>query len=131
MKKIKHFEVFNETYQANLVVVIGGSKDELVSLLKKEYQCDIYDYYSKDFTITNYYGAYFDFEGNYPYKLIWLEKFIMKPSCIGGLVHEISHLVSEFCEERQISKRKDCDEPVAYLMEYYIREIIKGIKKIK
>ena len=131
MKKIKHFKIFNETYQAKLIVVIGGDKDELVALMKKEYKCDIYKYYSKDFTINEKGGAHFDFQGDNPYKMIWLAKFTLTPLWIGSLVHEISHHVSELCDNRNISKNSNVDEPVAYLMEYYTREILEKIKKIK
>ena len=126
---MKHFEIFNETYKANLVVVIGGNKEEFVTLIKKKYDCDVYKYYSKDFRLDTIEGAHFDFEQEYPYKVIWMSKFIFNPEGVASLVHEITHHVSEMCDNRNISKKSDYDEPVAYLMEYYTREIIKKIKK--
>ena len=126
---MKHFEIFNETYKANLVVVIGGNKEEFVTLIKKKYGCDVYKYYSKDFKLDTLEGAHVDFEQEYPYKVIWMSKFIFNPEGVASLVHEITHHVSEMCDNRNISKKSDYDEPVAYLMEYYTREIIKKIKK--
>lgn len=128
MRKIKHFEIFNETYQVNLVVVVGGDKNDVVALMKKKYKCDIYKYYSKDFNLGA--GAHFDFQGNYPYKMIWILKLTMNPQEIGALVHEISHHVSNLCDERNIKKDSEVDEPVAYLIEYYVREILKKVKGI-
>ena len=58
-----------------------------------------------------------------------MSKFIFNPEGVASLVHEITHHVSEMCDNRNISKKSDYDEPVAYLMEYYTREIIKKIKK--
>ena len=65
---MKHFEIFNETYKANLVVVIGGNKEEFVTLIKKKYDCDVYKYYSKDFRLDTKEGAHLILNKNTPTK---------------------------------------------------------------
>lgn len=131
-KRLRHFSIYNETYKINLLIVGECTRDELLAFLKKEYNTNLYDYYS-DISLQE--GAYFQTENRLPYSIIWVKNLNRGSQAVAALTHEIFHHVLRACAKRQIPTypfidNLSMDEPAAYMLEFYVKKSLDAIKKI-
>lgn len=124
-KKIKIFNVYCEVYGTNLLVIIGIEPSKIRPYLEKKYKIK-WDY-EENFGA----GGQLDFPV-WPYHVIFLKDKLPKEDLIPKLAHEIFHQVLRVCKTKQIPTYPEIDnlimdEPAAYLMEFYMREIIKKL----
>lgn len=68
-----------------------------------------------------------------PWRIVWLRHLSKKPEDLGTLVHELTHLAVRICRDKGIPivaniQTGECgDETVAYIMDYFFREVIKKL----
>lgn len=77
-------------------------------------------------------GGQFDFY-KWPYHLIWIKDKTPKEDLIPKIAHEILHHVLRVAVNKGIPTYPEIDnlimdEPIGYLMEFYMREILKKLK---
>lgn len=126
MKKPKTFNVFCEVYGVNLLVVLELEPEKVRPYLEKKYGVE-WEY--GDEVLSG--GAVMDFR-TWPFHVLWLRK-LPKEDFIPKLAHEVFHHVLRVCEQKQVQtiphiNGELVDEAAAYLMEFYMREILKKIK---
>ena len=123
----KVFDVYCEVYGTNLLVLSGFSPEKVRPYLEKKYK--IKWEYGED-SLKG--GAILDFP-KWPYHVLWLKKGLPKVDVIPKLSHEVFHHVLTLCGEKGIPTYSkidnlQMDEAAAYLMEFYMREILKKLK---
>lgn len=123
-KKTNIFDIYSETYGVNLTCIIGMKYEKIRSYLEKKYKIS-WDY--QDFSGA---GAIFTFN-KWPYHVLWL-KNLNKSDFLPKLSHEVFHHVLRVCKDKNIPTYPHIDnlvmdEAAAYLMEFYMREILKKI----
>lgn len=67
-------------------------------------------------------------EDNKLERFIWVRNFDWTYSSIACLTHEILHLVLRILADRGVPIKEQNSEVIAYLMEFYTREILRKIK---
>lgn len=125
MTKIKTFNVYNEIYGQNLHVILGMPQDKVRSYLEKKFKI-VWDYGDN----KGMAGSLFEFD-KAPYSVLWLKK-LPKDDFIPKLAHEIYHYVLRLSLKVGISTYPEidgvrADEASAYLMEFYMREILRRV----
>jgi hypothetical protein len=129
-KPIKSFHVYNETYKANLFVVLGGSVHGVKRLLAKKF--DITDKLEEDEDVPS--GGFLLTLEVWPYAVLWISERVGPQETVAKIAHEVFHHVLRVCQQRNIPTYPSIDnftldEPAAYLMEFYMREILN--KKLR
>ena len=61
-------------------------------------------------------------------RFVWVKNFDWTCSNIACLTHEILHLVLRILDDRGVPIKEQNSEAIAYLMEFYTREIMRKIK---
>ena len=65
------------------------------------------------------------------FRIVWYEELSLRE--LGGLAHEVFHLVVRICEDKGIPIKANIedgrcgDETAAYLLEFYMKELTKRI----
>jgi hypothetical protein len=129
MAKLKSFHVFCEVYGTNLFVVLGGDRPALDSLMQRNFKITVSDTYGDSESKARLGGCVMEFN-KWPYHVLWLSGAITKTEILPKLSHEVFHHVLRVCRDKGIPTYPDIDnlimdEPAAYLMEFYMREILK------
>lgn len=124
-KKPKIFNVYCEVYGTNLLVIIGMDSSKIPSYIEKKYKIK--------WEFENKWGAggQFDFD-KWPYHMIWIKDNLPKVDVIPKLAHEVLHQVLRVAVAKGIPTYPNVDnlimdEPIGYLMEFYMREILKKL----
>ena len=127
MSKKKIFHVYCDVYGTNLLVMIGVKKEEVRPYLEKKFKIK-WDYEEA----KNGGVAVFD---KWPFHVLWIDENItkMKGELIPKLAHEVLHHVGRVCANKGIPTYPEIDnlimdEAKCYLMEFYMREILKKLK---
>jgi hypothetical protein len=119
---MKEFTIDEPVFKTSTVFLIGCSGKEFQKRIKK-------------------WGGEKELDGGYVcgtvipskkgyFRIVWSED----KKDIGGIVHEISHLVVRICDSKGIPIKAnietgECgDETFAYLMEFYTNQVIKKLK---
>ena len=130
--RTRSFHVFCEVYGVNLFVVIGGTQDEMRAMLKKKFKIDPKDTYGEK-TRSDLGGCVMDYD-KWPYHVLWLGEKVSsdKRDFAPKLAHEVLHHTLRVCASKGIPTYPEIDnlimdEPAAYLMEFYMREILKKL----
>jgi len=126
MKKPKIFNVFSSTYGVNPLVISRMEKQKVRPYLKKKYKIG-WEYGDGDMKA----GCVMSFN-TYPFHVLWLSD-LDKSDFIPKLAHEVFHHVLRVCDTRNIPTIPEIngrivDEAAAYLMEFYMREILEKLK---
>lgn len=126
MKKQKLFHIFDKVFGTNVLVIIGMPPEKVRPYLEKKYKIN-WEY--GDYGLKA--GAVMDFD-TAPYRVLYLRK-LEKIDFIPKLAHEVFHLVLRLCANRQIPTVPEIDgnitdETAAYVMEFYMREILEKLK---
>jgi hypothetical protein len=126
-KKVKIFNVFNEVYGKNLLVIVGMEAKKLQPYLEKKFKVNWE--YEDGCTFKG--GAQLDFD-SWPYKVVWLSDKITKEEIVPKLSHEVFHLVLRICKDVGVPTYPNIDnlvmdEAASYLMEFYMRQILKKL----
>ena len=61
------------------------------------------------------------------FKYKWKWMVVFRTQNIWTIAHELVHLIFEICEDRWIPTRIENDEVFAYMMWFYITEVVKGL----
>jgi len=122
---MKTFNVYNEVYGQNLHVILGMPIEKLRPYLEKKYKIEW------DFDDNFGAGSLLTFD-KAPYTVLWLRKGLSKEDLIPKLSHEVFHFVLRLCAKANIPTYANIDnltmdEAAAYLMEFYMREILRRV----
>ncbi len=126
MKKPKIFNIYCETYNTNLLVIIGMKGEKVRPYIEKKYKIE-WPYADE---LKG--GAQFDFD-KWPYHMIWLsDKCVNKNDLIPKLSHEVLHQVLRVAKSKGLPTYPEIDnlimdEAIGYLMEFYMRKILEKI----
>ena len=116
----KRFYVDAKALKCGINFFINWKFDEMNRFLKKNY-----DYLVEEKWGNNTIGLYFVMENdNKKYYSIWIPEFSTNRNNIATLAHEIHHVVEAQSEEKAF----ECMETKAYLMEFYMKEVLKKYK---
>lgn len=124
--KEKIFNIYCDVYNTNLLVIIGMDGKKVRSYIEKKYKIEWP--YADDLKG----GGQFNFN-KWPYHMIWLsDKCLKKDDLIPKLSHEVLHHVLRVAKDKGLPTYPEIDnlimdEPVGYLMEFYMREILKKL----
>jgi len=129
VKKQKIFHVFEKVYGVNLLVILGMHPSKVRSYLEKKWKVT-WDY--GDGPLAG--GCVLDFPKP-PFHVLWLNLNQPKEDIIPKIAHEVLHHVLRVCKSKGIPTYPEIDglimdEPAAYLMEFYMREIIKKLNNL-
>ncbi len=119
----KPFDVYNEVYGQNLHVILDMPKEKIRPYLEKKFKV------KWDYDETYGAGCLLTFD-TAPYSVLWLRKGLPKEDFIPKLTHEVFHHVLRLCKKVNIPTyphidNLTMDEAAAYLMEFYVREILR------
>lgn len=134
MRKQKTFDVYCEVYGVNLFVVLGGSSDDLNALMKRRFKISPEKKYGDEPVSRHLGGCLMEFD-KWPYQVLWLgSKCVSKKDLIPKIAHEVFHMVLRVASNKNFPTYPKIDnlimdEPAAYLMEFYMREILKKLNK--
>lgn len=125
--KIKPFHIFEKVYGVNLLVLIGVPKCKVQQYIEKRFKV------KWDYNEPSGAGAVYDFD-EYPFHVLWVKDKLRKEDFLPKLSHEVFHHVLNVCQTKQVptvSKENGiiADEAAAYLMEFYMREILKNMSR--
>lgn len=128
IKNLKIFDVYCDVYGTNLLVIIGMPREKLRPFIEKKYKID-WNYTENNAELKA--GGYFEFD-KWPYQVIWLRNKLPKEDLIPKISHEVLHHIGRLCVAKGIPTYPEIDnltmdEPKCYLMEFYMREILKKI----
>lgn len=126
--KTKTFHIYEKVYGVNLLVLYGMEREKVRSYLEKKYAVDWQ--YGEDCLKG---GAVLSFN-KWPYHVLWLSNTHPKIDVIPKISHEVLHHVLRVCADKGLPTYPEIDnlimdEPIAYLMEFYMREILTKLKK--
>lgn len=137
-KIVKPFDIYCDVYGTNLLVLPWVSWEKFEKYLKTKCDITISDYYKQHKDNTSATVLEFD---KYPYHVLWISdryatdgKRGSKSEEIGRIVHEITHHVLRVCVAKGIPTFPEMDnlvmdEPLAYLVEFYTRNVLKKLWK--
>ena len=79
------------------------------------------------------YNEEYKFEDNYEWCFYYNERsddwlLLLRSKDINVIAHEIVHIVTRLCDSRGIPIRLENDEVMAYLIQWYMKEISKILK---
>lgn len=118
----KHIKIEEPVFRSCVDIIIGYTFDEArkwIHARQHESEPLIDDFHrfsdGVSFTIKGKAGR--------NHQILWFPN----TKSISVLVHECTHLVMRILTNKQIPIREDNDEVFCYLLEYYIREILKKI----
>lgn len=125
---MRTFHVYNKTYKANLFVVLGGDIPQVSRMLAKRF--DVTDQLEDDVPS----GGFLLTLEVWPYSVLWISDKVGPQETVAKIAHEVFHHVLRVCRDRNIptypsSENFTLDEAAAYLMEFYMREILN--KKLR
>lgn len=128
MKKQKIFDIYCDVYGTNLTVLLNMKPEKVCPYLEKKYK--IKWKYGDSSNLKA--GGIFEFDV-WPYRVLWIKNNTPKEDFIPKLAHEIFHHVLRLCVDKQIPTYPNIDnlimdEAAAYLIEFYMREILKKSK---
>lgn len=125
MKKIKPFLITDGVFKTEVLFLIGHTAEEANRYLRKIKNKHLFDEKEKNIagmllkTNVDMYRIVFWPDGKNIYEL----------------VHELFHLVIRICEDKGVPNVPNIhtghcgDETGAYLIEFYLKEVLKKIKK--
>lgn len=125
-KKPKIFSIYCDVYGTNLLVILGMKPEKVRPYIEKKYKIEWH--YGDELKG----GAQFDFD-KWPYHVIWLnDKCLNKSDLIPKISHEVLHLVLKIAVDKGLPTypmidNLIMDEPIGYLMEFYMRQILKNL----
>lgn len=126
--KKKFFKVDDPVFDSGVWVFVNYTDKELHVRIKKLLKTDKDIDFLKDG--KGFSGRHFvltsDKDGDIQ-RIIWLREFEWTVEDIAVMAHEIIHLVMRVLEDKLIPINDDNSETVAYLYEYYIKEILRNL----
>lgn len=120
----KSFKIVNPIFKSETLFCLGFTLKEFKKEMKK-YNYD-YDISSPDIAGTTFSIR----QKGFRYRVVWFED----SKDIAGIVHEVVHLCVRICEDKGVPIKAhietgECgDETFAYMVEFYLNEVIKKIK---
>ena len=125
MKK-RHLKIFEPVYRSCADILVDYTFDEMKKWIEEsqhesEPKLDDFHRFSE--------GVAFQIKGKTGrlHQVIWLARWKHDTDAIGNLIHELTHLTFRILEVKQIPIRGDNDEIFCYLLEYYVKEVLKKI----
>lgn len=115
---MKTFTIPVPTYKAEVLFVVDCTHQELDRYLRRRFRCDAGDF-------DNQVGQMFTFD-RAPWRVVWVRDWSDKPV----LFHEVFHLVTRICHDKNIPIRaltrdhENGDEAAAYLFEYFATKLL-------
>jgi len=118
--KRRAFLIEESTFKTQVLIVGDCTWDEARAYVQKKYDVDAGE------EEEECEGLQTDFDKE-PYRMIWLPRLKWSRHLASVLAHEVYHLCNGIATSRRLHTESSSDEAVAYLIEFYMREIAKKI----
>lgn len=123
---MKEFIIKDEVFKTEVLFITNCGYKEATKRLKRRGFTEELDEYTIG-TVVKAKGSFF--------RIVWLEKFSFKKEHFCNLIHELFHLVVRIMQDKGVPIKAnietgECgDETAAYLLEYYVGECMKILKR--
>jgi len=117
---MKIIKIKDDIFKTETLFILDCSPEEANCYLKKIGNKDFIDEHDENIDGELIKDSRYNVE-----RIIWVRSFSRTRPSI--LIHEIFHLVIRICTDKGIPVSSDGDETGAYLMEFYVRKILKEL----
>jgi len=129
-RKPKHFSIREVVFKTEPLFIYDCPYKQMGQWLRKAYNVDIP---KEDGTES---ACVLHFDGP-PYRVVWFQRLSDSLESRGEVAHELLHLVVRICRDKGIPivaniQTGECgDESAAYLIDFFVREVYRHVKKKK